>query len=114
MAITLSEAARSRVREFLSRDPGALGLRFGVRPTGCSGWAYVTELAHAIGADDAVFEDGGVRLLVDRASLPRVDGTRIDYTRKGLNHEFVYDNPNVTAECGCGESFSTDKSADFD
>jgi len=104
-AITLSELAARRVAEFIDRE-GGVGMRFGVRKTGCSGWAYVVDLAAEATPDDAVFEDRGVRILVDRDSLPLVAGTRIDYVRQGLNHGFEFDNPNVTDECGCGESFA--------
>jgi iron-sulfur cluster assembly protein len=104
--VHLTPAAAARVASFVATRPGALGLRFGVRRTGCSGWAYTVDIAEAIGADDLVVETAGVRVLVDAASLPLVSGTQIDFARKGLNAEFVFHNPNVTAECGCGESFT--------
>ena len=108
MAITLTPAAHARVHHFVSRQPGALGLRFGVKRTGCSGWGYVTEMVTAAGADDSVFEQDGVQVYVDATSLPLVDGTTIDFARQGLGEVFVFDNPNAKAECGCGESFTTD------
>ena len=89
-------------------DPAALGLRFGVSRTGCSGWGYKVDMARAAGDDDRVFEDQGVRIYVDAASLPLVDGTEIDFLKQGLNEQFVFRNPNVAGECGCGESFTTD------
>lgn len=104
-SISLSEAAAARVAEFLQRD-GGVGLRFGVRRTGCSGWAYVVDLADEVGDSDEVFVDRGIRVVVDRESLPFLAGTRIDFTRQGLNYNFAFDNPNVTDECGCGESFT--------
>jgi iron-sulfur cluster assembly protein len=106
-AIRLTEAAAARVAAFVSDKPGSVGLRFGVRRTGCSGWAYTVDLADAIAADDHVFDLHGVRIVVDQRSLPLVAGTEIDFARKGLNAEFVFRNPNVKGECGCGESFST-------
>ncbi|MBP6216726.1 MAG: iron-sulfur cluster assembly accessory protein [Luteimonas sp.] len=108
MAIALTPAAFERVRQFLATEPGALGLRFGVKRTGCSGWGYEVELARDARAGDSISEQDGVRVYVDAASLAMVDGTTIDFVRKGLNHEFVFDNPNAAAACGCGESFTTD------
>ncbi|TYT23742.1 iron-sulfur cluster assembly accessory protein [Luteimonas viscosa] len=108
MAIQLTPAAYDRVRQFLAGEPGALGLRFGVRRTGCSGWGYEVELARDERAGDSVSEFQGVRIYVDATSQPLVDGTTIDFVRKGLNHEFVFANPKAAAECGCGESFTTD------
>jgi iron-sulfur cluster assembly protein len=107
MAVTLSPSAVQRVREFMVATPGARGLRFGVRKAGCSGWAYVVEMATEASPDDAVFEQDGVAVRVDPASLPQVDGTRIDFVRSGLNQQFTFDNPRMAAECGCGESFTT-------
>ncbi|GIX34836.1 MAG: hypothetical protein KatS3mg126_0615 [Lysobacteraceae bacterium] len=109
MAITLTPAAQQRARQYLASRPEAVGLRFGVRRTGCSGWGYVVEVATEVGARDRVFEIDGLRVLVDEDSLARVDGTRIDFVRRGLNHEFVFENPNARAACGCGESFTTDE-----
>ena len=106
MSIHLTESAASRARKFIDARPGALGLRFGVRRTGCSGWAYVVDVADAIAAGDRVFEDQGVRIVVDADSLPLVDGTEIDFEQKGLNAAFAFRNPNVTGACGCGESFA--------
>ena len=108
MAIQLEPAALERIRGYLAADPQALGLRFGVRRTGCSGWGYLVELARSEGEGDAVFDQDGVRVYVDADSLPFVDGTRIDFLKAGLNEQFVFQNPNAAAECGCGESFTTD------
>ena len=108
MAIQLAPAALERIRGYLAADPSALGLRFGVHRTGCSGWGYRAELAKDARAGDTVFEDGGVRIYVDADSLPLVDGTRIDFLKAGLNEQFTFANPNVAGECGCGESFTTD------
>ncbi|WP_256644935.1 HesB/IscA family protein [Thermomonas paludicola] len=108
MSIHLTESARARILGFLELDTTALGLRFGVSRSGCSGWGYKVEVAHERRPDDAVFDDGGVHIFVDAASLAQVDGTRIDYVQQGLNAQFVFSNPNVTGGCGCGSSFTTD------
>jgi iron-sulfur cluster assembly protein len=107
MSIRLAPAALDRIRGFLAADPGALGLRFGVQKTGCSGWGYLADLAREERAGDTVFEFDGVRVFVDAESLALVDGTQIDFVKQGLSEQFVFQNPNVTAECGCGESFTT-------
>ncbi|RPE81569.1 HesB/IscA family protein [Vulcaniibacterium tengchongense] len=111
MAVTLAPAALERVRRYMDETPGALGLRFGVTRTGCSGWQYKADLAREQRADDTVFEQEGVRIYVDALSLPLVDGTVIDLVKQRLGEQFLFRNPNVTAECGCGESFTTDADA---
>ena len=108
MAVTLTPAAAARVQRFLEKEPGALGLRFGVKRTGCSGWQYVAELAREEQPGDTVFEDQGVRIHVDMLSLAQVDGTTIDVEERKLGDQFLFRNPNASAECGCGESFTTD------
>ncbi len=113
MAITLTPTALQRARQFLQGQPQAAGLRFGVRKTGCSGWGYEVDVAEAPREGDAVFEQDGVKVLVDATSLPLVDGTEIDFSRQGLNHSFLFRNPNAKAECGCGESFTTEKDAEL-
>lgn len=105
MAITLTERAAQRVREFLSREPAA-GLRLAVKPTGCSGYMYVVEMAKDVLAQDQVFESHGVAVVVDALSIKYLDGTEVDFSREGLNEGFRFANPNVAATCGCGESFS--------
>lgn len=107
MAVTLTPAAADRIRKYLADTPGGVGLRFGVRKSGCSGFAYVVDIATAPGPDDIVFETDGVAVRVDPASLSQVDGTEIDFVSQGLNQQFVFRNPRVAAECGCGESFTT-------
>ncbi|MFT4178231.1 MAG: iron-sulfur cluster assembly accessory protein [Thermomonas sp.] len=108
MAVTLSDSARARIRGYLDADPALLGLRFGVSRTGCSGWGYKVDMAREQADGDVVFDADGVRIYVDAASLPMVDGTQIDFIKQGLNEQFVFRNPNVAGECGCGESFTTD------
>ncbi len=106
MAISLTESAATRVREYLHRRGGGVGLRLGVKKTGCSGFAYVINYADAVEQDDVVFEDRSVKIVVDRTSLPLIDGTEVDFVRQGLNEAFRFRNPNVKGECGCGESFN--------
>jgi iron-sulfur cluster assembly protein len=106
MSISLTESAADRVRSHLANRGRGLGLRLSVKTTGCSGFSYVVDYADAAGPDDLVFEEHGVRVVVDRESYPVLSGTRIDFVRQGLNESFRFDNPNVKAECGCGESFS--------
>ena len=109
MTIHLTDSAVARVRQFLSADPNAQALRFGVKRTGCSGYAYTVELTDRIAANDRVFEQDGVRVVVAPESLAFVDGTEIDFGKEGLNAAFVFRNPNVAAECGCGESFTVEE-----
>jgi len=106
--ITLTDRAAAHVRGFMARSPQAAGLRLAVRPTGCSGYQYVVELAQGVGSGDSRFESQGVAIVVDDQSLPYLQGTEVDYTREGLNQGFRFANPNVSATCGCGESFSID------
>lgn len=106
MSITITPAANERMRHFLAGMPTAAGVRFGVKRTGCSGFAYVVDLASAIGEGEHLVEVDGVPLIVDDKSLAMVEGTVIDFQRQGLNASFVFHNPNATGECGCGESFT--------
>lgn len=106
MSISLTASAAERVRSHLHSRGRGLGLRLGVKETGCSGFSYVVEYADASRPDDLVFDTEGVKVYVDRSNLQLLDGTRIDFVREGLNESFRFDNPNVKAECGCGESFT--------
>jgi len=106
MSVSLTPSAADRVRTFLSSRGRGVGLRLGVKKTGCSGFAYVVNYADEIAAGDAVFETAGVKVIVDNESLLYVDGTEIDFVREGLNEAFRFSNPNVKGECGCGESFN--------
>ena len=108
MSISITPTARDRIRQFLAQTPGAAGVRFGVKRTGCSGFAYVVDLADAPRPDDHTLEVDGIPLIVDARSLPLVEGTVIDFRRQGLNAAFVFHNPNATGECGCGESFTVE------
>jgi len=106
MSISLSETAAARIKNFIGERPEALGLRLGVKRTGCSGYAYVINYAVSIDSTDQVFEDRGITIVVDQESLPLIDGTQVDFIRQGLNEAFRFKNPKAKGECGCGESFT--------
>ncbi len=106
MAITLTDSAAERVRTFLAKRGNGIGLRLGVKKTGCSGYSYIVNYADEVGTDDIVFEIDDVKVVVDRQSLDVIDGTEVDYVREGLNEAFKFRNPQAVGECGCGESFS--------
>jgi iron-sulfur cluster assembly protein len=106
MAITLTDAAADRVKSFLQQRGKGLGLRLGVRTSGCSGMAYVLEFVDDLDEGDVVFEDHGVKVIVDPKSMVYIDGTELDFAKEGLNEGFKFNNPNVKDECGCGESFT--------
>ncbi|RPI14535.1 MAG: iron-sulfur cluster assembly protein IscA [Lysobacterales bacterium] len=106
MSVSLTQSAADRVRGFLQNRGRGVGLRLGIKKTGCSGYAYVVNYADDVAATDVVFEDRGVKVIVDAGSLQYVDGTEIDFVRQGLNEAFKFRNPNVKGECGCGESFN--------
>ncbi len=106
MAVTLTETAAKHVKKSLAQRGKGVGLRLGVRTSGCSGMAYVMEYADQIEAQDQVFESQGIKVVVDQKSLFYIDGTELDYAREGLNEGFKFNNPNVKDSCGCGESFN--------
>ena len=106
MAISLTERAAKRVADFLGKRGKGVGLRVGVRTTGCSGLAYKLEYADSINPEDQLFESHGVTVIVDPKSLAYMDGTELDFAREGLNEGFKFKNPNVKDQCGCGESFN--------
>ena len=105
MGITMTESAAKHVQNFIAKRGKGLGLRIGVRTTGCSGMAYKLEFADVLSDEDMQFQSHGVTLLVDPKSLPYIDGMELDFQREGLNEGFKFNNPNVKNECGCGESF---------
>ena len=106
MAVSLTERAARHVERFLSGATNSAALRVSIKPTGCSGYAYVVQPAAAPGAHDLVFESHGVQVIVDDESLKFLDGTEVDFAREGLNEGFKFNNPNVKDQCGCGESFN--------
>jgi iron-sulfur cluster assembly protein len=105
--ITLTDKAANHVQKALAQRGAGVGLRLGVRPSGCSGMAYVLEYADQITELDQVFESHGIKVIVDPKSLVYIDGTELDFAREGLNEGFKFNNPNVKNACGCGESFNT-------
>lgn len=106
MAISLTDSAANRVLTYLDARGEGVGLRLGVTKTGCSGYSYVINYADEIAANDVVFEDKGVTVVVASDALPLIDGTEVDFTKNGLNEAFSFRNPNIAGECGCGESFT--------
>ncbi|OZI70695.1 iron-sulfur cluster assembly protein IscA [Bordetella genomosp. 12] len=106
MAVTLTQQAANHIGRYLQRRGKGIGLRLGVRTTGCSGMAYKLEYVDEVQADDMEFESFGVKVFVDPKSLAYLDGTELDYAREGLNEGFKFRNPNEKATCGCGESFT--------
>jgi len=106
MAVTLSERAAQHVSNFLAKRGKGVGIRLGVRTTGCSGMAYKLEFVDEMQADDIRFDSNGVTVFVDPKSLPYLDGMELDFAREGLNEGFKFNNPNVKNTCGCGESFN--------
>ncbi len=105
MAITVTENAAKHIRGALAKI-GGVGLRFGVRKVGCSGFAYTFDYAQEVNADDQLFQSHDVTVVVDKDSLGFVDGAVLDYAREGLSESFKVENPKAKAMCGCGESFS--------
>jgi len=103
--VTLTAAAADRVRQFMQRE-GGIGLRVNVRRTGCSGWAYDVDIARSVDATDHVFEEQDLKVVVPDKAIGMVAGTTVDFVHEGLVREFRFRNPNVTGECGCGESFT--------
>ena len=106
MAITLTDSAAERVRSYLEKRGKGIGLRLGVTLTGCSGYSYVINYADKVEVSDLVFEDKGIKVIVDPDALKLIDGTEIDFVKNGLNEAFSFRNPNISGECGCGESFT--------
>jgi iron-sulfur cluster assembly protein len=104
--ITLTGTALDRVRTFLATRGTGIGLRLGLKKTGCSGYAYTVNYADEINDDDVVFDIDDVKVVIDKGNLELIDGTEVDYVREGLNEAFKFRNPKATGECGCGESFS--------
>lgn len=106
MSVKLTENAARQIKKQLEKRGKGVGLKLGVKKSGCSGYAYALEYADAVNDNDAVYENFGVKLIVQESDLPFVDGIELDYAREGINEAFKFNNPNVKATCGCGESFS--------
>jgi iron-sulfur cluster assembly protein len=106
MAITLTESAAKHIRNQTEKSGKGIGLRLGVKKSGCSGFAYTFDIAQEVRETDTVFENFGAKLIVDAESLPFLEGTELEYVKEGLGHVFKFNNPNVKNQCGCGESFA--------
>ena len=106
MAISMTQAAADHVNRYLENRGQGLGVRLGVRTTGCSGMAYVLEFVDDMAEEDELFESRGVKVVIDPKSMVYLDGTELDYVKVGLNEGFQFNNPNAKNECGCGESFN--------
>ncbi len=106
MGITLTESAAKHIRDQIAHSGSGIGLRLGVKKSGCSGFAYTMDIAQQVQDDDTVFEAFGAKVLVDAESLPFLQGTELAYVKEGLGHVFKFNNPNVKNQCGCGESFA--------
>ena len=106
MAITLTDSAAERVRTYMDKRGKGIGLRLGVTKTGCSGYSYVINYADEVADADVIFEDKGITVIVDPDALELIDGTEVDFVKNGLNEAFSFRNPNISGECGCGESFN--------
>ena len=105
MAVTLTESAARHVSRYISKRGHGVGVRLGVKTTGCSGLAYMLEYVDELSTEDVIFEDQGVKVLIDPKSLAYLDGTQLDFVKEGLNEGFKFSNPNERDRCGCGESF---------
>ena len=106
MTVSMTEAAAKHVSQFLEKRGKGIGLRVGVKTSGCSGMAYKLEFADVLEPDDQVFDSHGIKVIVDPKSLVYIDGTQLDYTREGIQEGFKFNTPNEKAHCGCGKSFS--------
>lgn len=107
--ITLTESAINRVRDMMSKRDSGIGLRIGVVKSGCSGYSYALDYADELGNGDVILERGDVKVVVNEEAMPMLEGMELDFVKEGLNQSFKFRNPNVTSECGCGESFSVTK-----
>ena len=106
MAVTVTQRAAQHIQQFLQKRGKGVGVRLGVKTSGCSGMAYKLEFADNSLPEDLIFDSYGIQVLIDPKSLPYLDGTELDFVREGLNKGFKFNNPNVKDQCGCGESFT--------
>lgn len=111
MSVQLTESAARRITQQLRQRGAGIGLRVGVKKSGCSGYAYTMDYADAVGAEDVVFESHGARVVIAREALALLEGVTVDFRREGLSEAFRFDNPNAQGTCGCGESFYAEKPA---
>jgi iron-sulfur cluster assembly protein len=108
MAVSLTEKAAFQIKKQLEKRGKGIGLKLGIKKSGCSGYAYTLDYSDAIEAEDSVFEEFGVKVIVQQNDLPFVNGIQLDYRKEGINEAFQFNNPNVTGSCGCGESFTVE------
>ena len=106
MAILLTQSAIDRIKNYTDKSEQSVSVRVGVKKTGCNGYAYVINYTDEINEGDKIFDNDGVKVIVDEFSLNLIDGTEIDFKKEGLTEAFSFRNPNISSECGCGESFS--------
>jgi iron-sulfur cluster assembly protein len=106
MSVTMTPAASDRIKSFIENRGKGLGLRLGIKTTGCSGLAYVLEFVDDLNGDDELFSINDVNIIIDAKSLVYLDGIELDFVKEGLNEGFKFTNPNAKGECGCGESFN--------
>ena len=107
--IKLTESAVNRVRDMVAKRDSVIGLRIGVTESGCSGYSYALDFAESVSDNDTVIEQDDIKVIIDEASMPILDGVELDFVKQGLNQSFKFNNPNAISSCGCGESFSTTK-----
>lgn len=105
MTVSMTQAAARHVSRYLEKRGKGIGIRLGVKTTGCSGLAYKLEFADEALPEDTVFESQGLKILIDPKSIVYLDGTELDFVKEGLNEGFKFNNPNERGRCGCGESF---------
>ncbi len=108
VSIPLTESAARQITAHIAERGKGIGLRLGVKRTGCSGFAYEVDVADQLTPDDVLLDNRGIKIVVNSEHLPLLEGTEIDFVRQGLSDSFHFRNPNVSGECGCGESFSVD------
>ncbi|RKF15535.1 iron-sulfur cluster assembly protein IscA [Alginatibacterium sediminis] len=106
MSVSLTQAAATHVGDYIANRGKGLGIRLGVKTSGCSGMAYILEFVDELDQNDETFDSFGVNVIVDKKSLSFLSGTQLDFVKEGLNSGFVFNNPNIKDECGCGESFA--------
>ena len=106
MSISVTERAATQIKKQLEKRGKGIGLKLGIKQSGCSGYSYVLDYADSLNEKDAVFEEFGVKIVVTADDMRFVDGIELDYRREGINEAFQFNNPNVKGTCGCGESFT--------
>jgi iron-sulfur cluster assembly protein len=106
MSVVLTVSAAKQIQKQLDKRGKGIGLRLAVKEAGCTGFAYVIDYADELGEEDSVYEEHGVKVIVNQADLPYLNGIELDYAKEGINEAFKFHNPNIKDTCGCGESFS--------